>query len=486
MKKKHLVIIAILLMIICFAYIAAVGSTFTAAMDLFSYDEVNVEDITVSAEKGGIAEVTDIRIDGQQLFMTFRALGRGKEYFIFRSPDGFERVAVVYVHAFGIISFGEFFGDVTGGRIIHIAVVLYIAVLLFYVIKRYREEIRKDMYQYRIILLLGLIIFLAFMEVDQMFMSFDYRGLYSAASSLMTSAEGFAVILLPIAFIIGIQVAISNIRLMQREGRTWRNMLGVILSIVFIILTFVPTVNYEILRRMDANLYNLGVFWPYAISAVDQIIYTAVAYMECLLIATIIVAVKAARYVPSFDKDYILILGSRINDDGSLTNLLKGRADRALEFARMQKEKTGRDIVFVPSGGQGTDEPMPEAQAIKNYLLEQGIPEDRIIAEDRSSNTFENFKNSMELIRNSGAEDPKIAFSTTNYHVFRSGLLASTQGIRTAGIGSRTKRYFWVNAFIREFIGTLYAERKRHIKIVLLMIVLIFLMALILFYGYNL
>ena len=65
-------------------------------------------------------------------------------------------------------------------------------------------------------------------------------------------------------------------------------------------------------------------------------------------------------------------------------------------------------------------------------------------------------------------------------------MLASSQGIRAAGIGSRTKRYFWVNAFIREFIGTLYAERRRHIKIVVLMVVIIFLLALVLFYGYNL
>ena len=273
---------------------------------------------------------------------------------------------------------------------------------------------------------------------------------------------------------------------MRREGRTWRNMLGLFLSIVFILVPFIPSFNYEILRRMNGNFFNQSTFWPFALDAMDTTVYTLVAYLECLLIATVIVAVKAARYVPSFDKDYMLILGSRINDDGSLTNLLKGRADRALEFAGLQKEATGKDLVFVPSGGQGSDEVMPEAQAIKNYLLQQGVPEDRILVEDKSANTEENLKNSAELIRAAGAEDPKIAFSTTNYHVFRSGMLASSQGIRAAGIGSRTKRYFWVNAFIREFIGTLYAERRRHIKIVVLMVVIIFLLALVLFYGYNL
>ena len=55
----------------------------------------------------------------------------------------------------------------------------------------------------------------------------------------------------------------------------------------------------------------------------------------------------------------------------------------------------------------------------------------------------------MELIRNHTKNyDPKIAFSTTNYHVFRSGVFASRQGIRAEGIGAKTKIYFWINAFI--------------------------------------
>ena len=129
-------------------------------------------------------------------------------------------------------------------------------------------------------------------------------------------------------------------------------------------------------------------------------------------------------------------------------------------------------IVFVPSGGQGADEIMPEGQAIRNYLIEAGVPEDRILTEDRSVNTYENFRNSVELIRAGGIEDLKIAFSTTNYHVFRSGIIAEQQGIRAEGIGSGTRSYFWVNAFVREFIATVYAEWKRHLRIIAILILL--------------
>ena len=123
------------------------------------------------------------------------------------------------------------------------------------------------------------------------------------------------------------------------------------------------------------------------------------------------------------------------------------------------------------------DEPVAEAEAVAGYLKDIGIDDSEILVEAGSADTEENFRNSMELIRErSGKEDPKLAFSTTNYHVFRSGLTASEQGIRAEGIGSKTKSYFWINAFVREFIATLVEERKRHLKVIPLIILVVLLM----------
>ena len=80
----------------------------------------------------------------------------------------------------------------------------------------------------------------------------------------------------------------------------------------------------------------------------------------------------------------------------------------------MQKENTGKNIVFIPSGGKGTDEVIAEAQAMKKYLMEQGIKEENIIVEDKSKNTYENVKLSDKIIRERN-KDAKVAFSTTNY-----------------------------------------------------------------------
>ena len=44
-------------------------------------------------------------------------------------------------------------------------------------------------------------------------------------------------------------------------------------------------------------------------------------------------------------------------------------------------------------------------------------------------------------------------------------MIASQQGVKAEGVGSRTKRYFWINAFVREFIATMAAEKKRHLAV---------------------
>ena len=97
---------------------------------------------------------------------------------------------------------------------------------------------------------------------------------------------------------------------------------------------------------------------------------------------------------------YILILGCQIRKDGTLTPLLKSRVDRAIEFANMQKKIKGKDIVFIPSGGKGADELISEAEAMKNYLLEQGISKKNILVEDKSTNTYENMSFSYKLVKN--------------------------------------------------------------------------------------
>ena len=78
---------------------------------------------------------------------------------------------------------------------------------------------------------------------------------------------------------------------------------------------------------------------------------------------------------------------------------------------------------------------------MKKCLMEQGIKEENIIVEDKSKNTYENVKLSDKIIRERN-KDAKVAFSTTNYHVFRGGAIAKEQNLNYEGIGAKTKHIF--------------------------------------------
>lgn len=183
-------------------------------------------------------------------------------------------------------------------------------------------------------------------------------------------------------------------------------------------------------------------------------------YFECMLLGVIVADAIAAKHEPHKDKDCIIILGCALKPDGTPTPLLRGRLDRALAFAQAQTAQTGKAPVFIASGGQGPDEKCAESTAMKRYLMQRGVPAERIIEENHSTDTLENMRFSKEKIL---ALDPaaKIAFSTTNYHVFRSGLYARRVKMRAVGMGAETKWYFWPNAAVREFAGLLTAHRGK-------------------------
>ena len=200
---------------------------------------------------------------------------------------------------------------------------------------------------------------------------------------------------------------------------------------------------------------------------------TGFAWFECMLVGAIVCGLKAARHVPDMDADYILILGCRFRRDGTLTPLLRGRVDKAIEFWRRQKEMTGKEAMLVPSGGRGADEPIAEAEAMRRYIDTQGVPSGCVILEDRSRNTYQNMEYSKALIERSG-RNAKVVYATTNYHVFRSGVWANLAGLPAEGVGSRMKWWYWPNAFMRECVGLMLNRVPQE---------LLLLAAMVLFFG---
>ena len=425
-----------------------------------------------------IVHVDSLEINREQLEIKLSALKEGKTYLDVSRNGEVYYMDSVYVHKGNVITTNTYLGNSRGAFVIPLATLIYLIYILYQLIRRYSYNRKKTLYDYANVRDLGMIIFFGSAVLMLLMTLGSAKGIDTWIRSILSSAYGLSILVLPLALIISILVTISNLELMRKEGRSLRNMLGCFLGVLMCVLTLLPDQLYRwISIYSDIDIQNAGKIWTYLYIALEEIINYSNTYLECILLSTVILALSAARRIPSFDRDAILILGSQIRSDGGLTNLLKGRADRAVEFAKMQKEATGKDILFVPTGGKGDDEVISEGEAIKNYLVSIGIAEEQILSEERATNTRENFRYSLELIQKHGISNPKIAFSTTNYHVFRSGILAHQAGIQAEGIGSKTKRYFWINAFVREFIATLVTYYRTHLKIIGAMILMIFLMA---------
>ena len=146
--------------------------------------------------------------------------------------------------------------------------------------------------------------------------------------------------------------------------------------------------------------------------------------------------------------DYIIIHGAGLRGEEP-TPLLRGRIDKALELWKAQ----GAHAILIPSGGQGSDEVISEAEAMARYLSSRGVPQDSILLEDRSTTTMENLLFAKHLLEARGLGAYRCAFVTSDYHVFRTSLYASKVGLKGDGIGSKTAGYYFPTAFIREFIA---------------------------------
>ena len=324
------------------------------------------------------------------------------------------------------------------------------------------KQIQYNPYSYNTIYYMGFSLFLLAVAVMQLRITLllvRYPQVYQANEILhilLDSAKNFMYYSSPFLLLFSAALCVSNISLIRHEGRRLVNILGILLSFLLVaglVLLFLFD-RYASGIRLQVMLHDLAA----------NIVAAVYLYFECMLIGAIVADVIAARYEPEPDKDFLIVLGCGFRKDGSPSPLLRGRLDRALRFAEKQEAATGKAPIFVTSGGQGPDEVCSESACMKRYLLEQGIPEERILEEDRSTDTFENMKYSKAQIWKVNPQG-KVAFATTNYHVFRSGLFARRVKMRAVGMGADTKWYFWPNASVREFVGLLTEHRGKQILI---------------------
>ncbi len=156
--------------------------------------------------------------------------------------------------------------------------------------------------------------------------------------------------------------------------------------------------------------------------------------------------VDAMTGVPKEDLDYVIVLGAGLVGEQP-TNPLRVRIEKAAQYLQENP-----DTVLIASGGQGPDERISEAECIKRQLVEvYGIPEERILKEDRSTSTEENLRYSRKII---GDADAQVGIITNGFHEYRALLIAENEGFTNVySVPATTLLPVGIHYTVREFFG---------------------------------
>lgn len=306
------------------------------------------------------------------------------------------------------------------------------------------RERRSLLYGVILILTLGLLALCIILEFNRF------------GTNLFTSITGLilAIVILIILtililgpIVLTFTLLIEGFKLLRKEGYAFRNLFAVGLGIVFL---FSPLITNNLINLSHQNIIVVTLCNTYRI------------------IATYLIIVASSYTLSSFlnffnakhkDLQYVVVLGAGLIGD-QVTPLLKNRINKGIAIYRKQT-----DAKLIMSGGQGHDELVPEGVAMAKYAESVGVPKEDIIIEDQSKNTEQNIQFSHRLMHDKKA---KFAIVTNYYHLFRALLIARQHNIDCIGYGAKTKLYFSLNAFVREFIGYLAFRYKIHLAIIIL------------------
>ena len=445
---RQIAALAAVLLVVCAGYRLAIGNRYTAFVSMPRARGSAPEVRAVSIDPGRLEAVDAQARDGGAR-VQLRPLEQGVYTVHILDESG----AKIAGRSFRVTPLRTIYdpstGGFTGDSLVMAAFTLFCFAAAALMLRCFLKTPWPDFYAYSTIYAAGFSLFAlsagitsAFVTARHLLDPVNYPML-SAYREVSRSGFRFIAVTSPLVAAFSLAMAVSNLALMRHEGPKPKNALGILAGVLLM-------AGMLVARR----LFRPGAPSGLVPDTIRGVYATGFAYFECMLAGAVICALKAARHRPAGDRDVLLILGCRFRRDGSLTPLLQGRVDRALDFWREQRRATGKAALLIPSGGQGPDEPMPEAMAMERYILAQGIPARYLRPESRSRNTFENMTCSRALIAPLLPE-AKVAFVTTNYHVFRSGVWARLAGLPAEGIGSRTRWWYWPNAFMRECLGLL-------------------------------
>ncbi len=228
---------------------------------------------------------------------------------------------------------------------------------------------------------------------------------------------------------------------------------------IFIMLGIVLLINASILL-LTVN-FTLGILLEAALGAVILLYGVWFEKLKSKKLVHIIVCAGLAAIIGfcsflyaygSIDNvDYtektVIVLGCGLSGD-KVSNDLAKRLNEAVFY-----HEKNPDAVIIVSGGQGPQEEVAEAFAMKNYLVEKGIPEDKIIMEDKSTSTITNLANSHKIMQDKNLPDDSVVVVSQAYHIYRAVSYAEAEGLKATHLGADMRLGGLPSCCLREILA---------------------------------
>jgi len=233
--------------------------------------------------------------------------------------------------------------------------------------------------------------------------------------------------------------------------------LGVFTGGIFIVGSLISaviygfTIGYLIPLVIGSLLIAISLWFKKLPEKLRKVLSTLIIIGICFfLVMTGIVIARGAKNTVDYTEDCAIVLGSGIRGKTVLPTM-RNRLDACLEY-----HQKNRQAIIIVSGGQGPNEAISEAEAMKRYLVSKGIPASQVVKEDRSHNTKQNFSYSKEILdQRFGDSHYTVVCITSHYHIFRAEKIALKQNINVHTYSANVDWHLLPFAYIREFLSIL-------------------------------
>ena len=176
--------------------------------------------------------------------------------------------------------------------------------------------------------------------------------------------------------------------------------------------------------------------------------------LGAIALVVLLVVIESACMIVAANKEpeagaTVVVLGCRVYGERASLSMAE-RLDAAYEYLMKHPESA-----CVLSGGKGDGENITEAECMYRYLINRGIDKARLYKEEASTTTRENLLFSKQLIE-AQALNPVVAIATSEYHMYRAGMIANALEIDWAAVPGKTAIWLFPTYYVRELYGILY------------------------------